>query len=110
MKPDRVIRDLAQAIADRSVIDWEHVAAETAAESHPLVEQLRRIAEVAAIGRNQGGVSSNVSAAEPQPTTIAMERWGALTLVEEVGRGSFGTVYRAHDPRLDRVVAVKLLQ
>ena len=33
-----------------------------------------------------------------------------LILIEEVGHGSFGTVYRAHDPKLDRPVALKLLQ
>ena len=37
-------------------------------------------------------------------------RWGDLVLLEEIGRGSFGTVYQAHDPRLDRAVAVKLLR
>jgi eukaryotic-like serine/threonine-protein kinase len=37
-------------------------------------------------------------------------RWGELILLEEIGRGSFGIVYRAHDPRLDRMVAVKLLR
>jgi len=110
MKPDRAIRDLAQAIADGSVIDWEHVAGETAAESQTLVEQLRRIAEVAGISRSQGSLSSSGSTGGPHPTAVGMERWGELTLFEEVGRGSYGTVYRAHDPRLDRVVAVKLLQ
>jgi serine/threonine-protein kinase len=37
-------------------------------------------------------------------------RWGDLILLDEIGRGSFGTVYRAHDPRLDRAIAVKLLR
>ena len=110
MKPDRVIHDLAQAIADGSVIDWEHVSGEAGAESQMLLEQLRRIAEVADISRSQGIVPSSSGSAEPHPTAVGMERWGELTLFEEVGRGSFGTVYRAHDPRLDRVVAVKLLQ
>jgi TolB-like protein len=34
--------------------------------------------------------------------------WGHLELIEVVGRGSYGTVYRAWDPKLDRLVALKL--
>ena len=35
-------------------------------------------------------------------------RLGKFELLEEVGRGSFGTVYRARDTELDRIVAVKV--
>ena len=37
-------------------------------------------------------------------------QWGPLDVVELVGRGTYGDVYRAHDPRLDRPVALKLLR
>jgi serine/threonine-protein kinase len=36
--------------------------------------------------------------------------WGHLQLLEQVGEGPFGTVYRAYDPSLERDVAVKLLK
>ena len=35
--------------------------------------------------------------------------WSHLRLVERIGRGAFGEVYRAWDTRLDREVALKLL-
>jgi serine/threonine protein kinase len=33
---------------------------------------------------------------------------GKFELLEIVGMGAFGTVYKAHDPKLDRIVAVKV--
>ncbi len=36
--------------------------------------------------------------------------WGHLRLLEPVGRGTFGQVYRAWDTHLDREVALKLLR
>src|SRR6185503_15787631 len=37
------------------------------------------------------------------------ESWGRFTLVRKVGAGSFGAVYLAHDPELDRDIAIKIL-
>jgi tetratricopeptide (TPR) repeat protein len=45
-------------------------------------------------------------AADVPPAT---EAWGRFRLVARVGRGSFGEVYRAWDPDLEREVALKLL-
>src|SRR5262245_11391183 len=36
------------------------------------------------------------------------DRVGKFQLLERVGQGTFGTVYKARDPELDRVVAVKV--
>jgi TolB-like protein/thioredoxin-like negative regulator of GroEL len=36
--------------------------------------------------------------------------WGPLNILEHVGRGTFGDVYRAWDTRLDREVALKILR
>src|SRR6187401_340854 len=36
--------------------------------------------------------------------------WGPLRVMQKIGRGRFGDVYRAWDPRLDREVALKLLR
>jgi serine/threonine protein kinase len=50
---------------------------------------------------------SQPASAAAEPNTIG--HWGALTLVEEIGHGSFSRVYRARDPKIDREVALRLL-
>jgi tetratricopeptide (TPR) repeat protein len=46
---------------------------------------------------------------EPADAPPASEAWGKFRLVARVGHGSFGEVYRAWDPDLEREVALKLL-
>ncbi|HZI79472.1 MAG TPA: protein kinase, partial [Vicinamibacterales bacterium] len=45
-----------------------------------------------------------------QLTHATPARWGPFEIVEEIGRGAFGTVYRARDPRLQREVALKIVR
>ena len=49
------------------------------------------------------GASAHGSVPEP------LQRWGAFEQLQRVGQGSFGEVYRAFDPTLQRYVALKLL-
>ncbi len=89
---DATLLTLAEAVADGSDIDW--LRAESSADGVSqleIVQQLRLLASL--------GASSRATAAQ----------WGPLQLRSEIGGGTFGTVYRAWDPRLEREVALKLL-
>src|SRR5262245_21483325 len=47
--------------------------------------------------------------ASPEPTAdAALARVGPYEVRGELGRGAFGVVYRAHDPRAGRDVALKV--
>lgn len=50
-----------------------------------------------------------VSMSPPRPRPQPIAEWGPFQLRERVGQGSFGEVYRAYDPVLEREVALKLL-
>lgn len=39
-----------------------------------------------------------------------MAQIGRYEIIREIGRGGMAVVYKAHDPKLDRVVAIKLIQ
>lgn len=50
------------------------------------------------------------SASTPQPSPPpSASRFGRYVIIDTVGMGGMGVVYRAYDPKLDRKVAVKLL-
>jgi tetratricopeptide (TPR) repeat protein len=53
------------------------------------------------------GSTFRVEPAEPLPSA-GQRRLGRFELLDAVGIGSFGTVYKARDPELDRIVAVKI--
>ena len=52
---------------------------------------------------------TTVSVAPVQPTAKEPKTWGPFHLLQRLGQGTFGEVYRAWDPVIEREVAVKLL-
>ena len=84
---------LAGAILDGTPVDWQAADAGATRHDRPLVRQLKAIAAIVQVHRAD-----------------TPDRWGPLRLLDRIGRGAFGEVYRAWDPRLDREVALKLVQ
>jgi len=127
--------NLAVAIADGRLIDWSAEESSIATpEDKAFVEQLHVLAALALVhstpplpaaampqprgvaaglllsptpgdrGTTHPSADSFVSPSEDQPTS-----WAHLNILERVGQGSFGAVFRALDRHLDREVALKLL-
>jgi len=119
-RDDRLV-DLAAALSDGAAIDWDAAESAAATESERLqIRGLRRVrgmadAQVASSSQADGSGRAYDSLMHPTGGTASSGAappvtWGALRAIEKIGRGQFGDVYRAHDPRLDRDVALKLLR
>ena len=98
----------AGRIADGEVIDWVSVTATLQSDDdRAIAEELALVQQIAA-GHRQ--LHQLLPAASDTPPQLMPDRarWGHLDLLNVVGRGSYGTVYRAWDTRLERLVALKL--
>ncbi len=73
-------------------------------ESETLAEQLKEIEQLFVLHGGERGPSGE-NAQRPELFT-----WGHLRVLEKIGEGSFGEVFRAYDGILDRDVALKLLK
>jgi Tol biopolymer transport system component len=103
---------LAFAILDGTPVDWNAADSTAEAAERGVIRQLQIVAEIAALHRQ-----SDEEPAPVESTEVTLPRareelasWGHLRLLERIGRGTFGDVYRAWDTHLDREVALKLLR
>ncbi|MCA9759726.1 MAG: serine/threonine protein kinase, partial [Candidatus Eisenbacteria bacterium] len=128
-KDEEIAARLARAIASGARIDWSSLGLDPSSLG-PELENLKRLSRLsssfdrhtrwadpptsprfgraaAAVGtrsdgRTAGGPPSAV------PSTTRMRSWGDLEVLALLGEGSFGEVFLAFDPVLEREVALKL--
>ena len=99
--------ELADAVLEGHSVDWASAESSAGAPDREAVRQLKVLAVIAALHRNL--TRDSPEPGWPEAPEGRLERWGRLEILERIGRGSFGEVYRAWDSKLDREVAVKLL-
>jgi eukaryotic-like serine/threonine-protein kinase len=92
--------EVAAAVADQTPVDWDGRRRELSGLEATL-DELRALQALALAHR---GATAPARAAAPRERA----RWGPLELRRRLGAGSFGEVWRAWDPALQREVALKL--
>lgn len=119
MFSEQQLDDLLGAVADGSKLDWD--ALESGAPDEDAREYVQQLRLVAQLKQVHDSVPDETHASEslaslggPELTIDAAETpgglaWGRYSLVEKIGEGSFGEVYRAWDPHLERHIAIKIL-
>jgi non-specific serine/threonine protein kinase len=101
--PDDALKRAARAVTDGRRVDWENLST-SFPHLRSRLEQLRLIESLAASTRPPG---DPLDAMVPPSPEVAFS-WGPLQVMAKIGEGSFGEVYRAFDPVLQREVALKL--
>jgi serine/threonine protein kinase/tetratricopeptide (TPR) repeat protein len=107
---DDPLDDVADAIADGRPVDWAALEARLGSRADTeLLQELKLLEALASVHRAD---HSRTPADADAPASLepdALDSWGPFTDLRRLGNGSFGVVYRARDPRLERDVALKLL-
>jgi TolB-like protein/Tfp pilus assembly protein PilF len=103
---------IAESIADGAPVDWNALVSAARPEDRATLRHLRIIAELATLHRTMPVLPQSLPTAfvaRRSSTAPAIGSWAHLDLIERIGGGSFGEVYRAWDRHLEREVALKLL-
>src|SRR5512135_348899 len=106
--PNDPLDRLAESVSDGTRVDWDRVQSEPQLDSDTAgaLKDLERIAEFSRALQRPRSVGPDAG----MSSSGAGERWGDLLLLELIGAGAKGEVWRAWDSALQREVALKFLQ
>lgn len=111
-KPDEHdLLQVATSISDGVAVDWARLPHQK--EHNQATAVLREMAVLDRIAQfHRTDIQSETPTDErraQETRKIEHEAWGHFRLLEKIGQGTFGIVYRAWDTKLDSEVALKLL-
>ncbi len=99
------IDEIVSGLIEGKSIDW-NLSKESNPEKSGLLNQFEAIDKIT---QAFGSLINEKGEDLPNLKQVLFE-WGHLQVLEKIGEGSYGEVYRAYDPVLDRNVALKLLK
>jgi serine/threonine protein kinase len=105
---DEDLAALASAVLDGGSLECSGTESVEDTHRQAVIRQFQVLAEIVAVHRRSDAIPLQTKGAAPPRDTLGT--WGPLHLLERIGQGAFGDVYRAWDSGLDREVALKLLR
>jgi eukaryotic-like serine/threonine-protein kinase len=104
---------VALRLTDGEAVDWDGESVGLEDDDRAVLERLRTLEHIALVHSTDapaaGPIHESISASARDDDDVPL-RWGTLEIRHKIGRGAYGDVYRAWDPRLGREVALKLLR
>jgi WD40 repeat protein/serine/threonine protein kinase len=107
---DSVLAEIEQAREQGQTIDVRHYLDRYPDLTEPLSDYFRDYEWFARVALRLAPTATYPGAFPPQPGLPLASRIGGYEVVQEVGRGGRGIVYRVSDPELNRPLAIKVLR
>jgi eukaryotic-like serine/threonine-protein kinase len=109
-RDDVSLHELAGAILDSTAVDWAKAESSADESIRHIIRELKVIADITGVHAGEPRASECVpTPSECSGSEAGPGSWGPLRLLQKIGEGAYGEVFRAWDTRLDREVALKLL-
>jgi RIO-like serine/threonine protein kinase len=107
LKMLRILEEIAHLHRSTQDSDVEDTFGSHRSSVDSSVGSIDDLADIA--DRDPSALAATIDGTAGVDTRKRMDLWGRFHLLEKVGEGSFGAVYRAWDPQLERQVALKIL-
>jgi serine/threonine-protein kinase len=111
-KPDEhELLQVATAVSDGVAVDWANLPSPQApSQATAVLREMAVLDRIAQFHRKEIESQTPTDVRRGNETqALEHEVWGHFRLLEKIGKGTFGVVYRARDTKLDSEVALKLL-